>query len=126
MLRRGWRLPVLLVLALGALLLEVSPAGAAVVPKPRGAARAGVGSNTELVMSGTGPGQAVTGFIANADNPFDPVAEGYPPSNPSTGFTPLNEGFAGVIHAHPAGATEPVLSLYCIDILTPTFGPSTF
>jgi Thioester domain len=115
------RVPVLLGLVLGVLMVQAASAGAAVLPKPAGAPREGVGTNTDLVMSGTGPGQGVTGFIANADDPFDPVAEGYPASNPTTGFTPLSEGFAGIIHAHPAEATEPVFSLYCIDILTPTF-----
>ena len=40
---------------------------------------------------------------------------------PPAGFSPLNEGFAGIIHAGPpGGGTE--LSLYCIDILTATYG----
>jgi len=72
-------------------------------------------------MSGTGPGQGVTGFIATADNPFDPVSAGYPPSNPSAGFTPKDEGFAGVIHGAPTDGSA-TLSLYCIDILTVTYG----
>ena len=72
-------------------------------------------------MSGTGPGQAVTGFIANSNNPFDPVAAGYPASNPTTGFTPKDESFAGIIHAHPPGGGAD-LSLYCIDINTLTYG----
>ncbi len=37
----------------------------------------------------------------------------YPPS--TAGFTPLNEGFAGVILANPGS-----LQMYCINILTPT------
>ena len=71
-------------------------------------------------MSGTGHGQAVRGFIADTTNPFDPVADGYPASNPTTGFTPLDEGFAGIIRGQPTdGSAE--LSLYCIDILTATY-----
>ena len=73
-----------------------------------------------MVMSGTGPGQGVTGFIANPSNPFDPVLDGYPASNPTSGFTPKDEGFAGIIHGHPAGGGAD-LSLYCIDINTVTY-----
>jgi hypothetical protein len=71
-------------------------------------------------MSGVGPGQAVRGFIAEAANPFDPVAEGYPPSNPTEGFTEKNVNFAGIITGIPAGGGEQ-LDLYCIDIFTQTF-----
>ncbi len=71
-------------------------------------------------MSGTGPGQGVTGFIANPDNPFDPI-NGYPTSNPTTGFTPKDEGFAGVIYGSPTDGS-PALTLYCIDISTDTWG----
>ena len=72
-------------------------------------------------MSGTGAGQAVTGFIANSNNPFDPVKNGYPTSNPTAGFTPKDEGFAGIIFGRPTGGGAD-LSLYCIDINTPTYG----
>jgi len=67
------------------------------------------------------PGQGVTGFIANANNPFDPVADGYPASNPTTGFSSKDEGFAGVIHGTPTGGGA-TLNLYCIDINTDTWG----
>ena len=67
------------------------------------------------------PGQGVTGFIANADSPFDPVVDGYPASNPTTGFSPKDEGFAGVIHGTPPGGGA-TLNLYCIDINTDTWG----
>ncbi len=70
-------------------------------------------------MSGTGPGQGVTGFIANADNPFDPVTAVSRPTNPTTGFTPKDEGFAGIIHGTPTTAARQ-LELYCIDINTDT------
>ncbi len=75
-------------------------------------------ANTEMTFTSLGPGHGVTGFIANAGNPFDPLT-GYPPANPPSGFTPLNESFAGVIVGTPADGTAP-LSLYCIDIRTET------
>ena len=107
-------LPVLV--GLVALILQAVPAGAAFREVGPPAQHA---PDSELVMTGTGPGQGVAGFIADAANPFDPVAEGYPGSNPSGGFTPLNEGFAGIIHAAPPGSSVNE-SLYCIDILTNT------
>ena len=73
-------------------------------------------------MSGTGPGQGVTGFIADEQQSLRPGRRrAIPPSNPTTGFTPKDEGFAGVIHGPPTdgGAT---LNLYCIDINTLTYG----
>ena len=73
-------------------------------------------------MSGTGPGQGVTGFIADPSNPFDPVVDGYPPRNPpAPGFHPKDEGFAGIIYGTPAGGGA-TLKLYCIDINTLTYG----
>ena len=72
-------------------------------------------------MSGTRNGQSVRGFIADSSNPFDPVKEGYPSSNPDTGFTAKDEAFAGIIHAQPTDGS-PELDLYCIDILTATYG----
>ena len=71
---------------------------------------------------GARPGPAgVQGFIANTDSPFDPVADGYPANNPTEaeGFTPKDEGFAGVIHGTPTGGGDQ-LNLYCIDIFTIT------
>ncbi|MFL5859469.1 MAG: thioester domain-containing protein [Solirubrobacteraceae bacterium] len=65
------------------------------------------------------PGQRVTGYIANSDNPFNPVTGGYP-SDPTDGWTPKNEDFAGVIHGDPVGGGE-TLNLYCIDINTDTW-----
>ncbi|MBV9192973.1 MAG: thioester domain-containing protein [Solirubrobacterales bacterium] len=72
-------------------------------------------------MSGTGYGQPVQGFIANFGNPFDPVTDGYPTTNPTEGFTPKDEGFAGIIYGTPVGG-GPTLRLYCIDINTSTWG----
>ena len=115
-------MPVLLGLALGALLLQAAPAGAVVGRKPATRApKLQSNTDTEMKMSGTGPGQAVTGFIANSNNPFDPVKDGYPSSNPTTGFTPKDEGFAGIIHGQPTDGSAQ-LNLYCIDILTSTYG----
>ena len=113
-------MPVVLVLALGSVLLQVASAGA--VPRhgpPPSRARAG--GNTEMTVTNWFPGQGVTGFIADANNPFDPVVDGYPASNPTTGFSPKDEGFAGVIHGTPPGGGA-TLNLYCIDINTDTWG----
>ena len=73
-----------------------------------------------MMMSGTGSGQGVTGFIADAGNSFDPVTEGYPTSNPTTGFSPKNEGFAGIIYGTATDGSNTQLSLYCFDINTNT------
>src|SRR6478672_4686742 len=83
-----------------AVLSLASPAFAVVNPIP--SLRASQGSNTEMQFTSVGPGQGVTGFIADASNSFDPVS-GYPPVDPATGFTPLNEGFAGIIIGTPVG-----------------------
>ena len=65
-----------------------------------------------MTMSGTGPGRGVSGFVPDATNPFDPVLDGYPADNPTTGFTPKDEGFAGVIFGQPTDGSanpQPVL-----------------
>ena len=109
---------------MGALLLQAASASAAFrpgSPPSQPTAR----PNTEMTMSGTGPGHGVTGFIATASNPFDPADPmqgypAYPPSNPPpTGWTTKDEGFAGIIYGKPTGGTTD-LSLYCIDIFTLT------
>jgi hypothetical protein len=115
--RRGWRVPILLALLLGAL-WQVAPAAAVVSGRVH--ARPRTGLNTQLTLSGLGPGSSVTGFIADTSNPFDPVSMGYPASDPTTGFTAKDESFAGVIHAQPPGS-DAELSLYCIDIRTNTY-----
>ena len=118
--RRAWRVPVLALLALGVLLLQAASAGAVWRgPSPVHPAH---GAGTQLVMSGTGEGQAVTGFIADASNPFDPVTDGYPTcATTCSGFTRKDEGFAGIIRGRPTDGTAE-LKLYCIDILTATYG----
>ena len=72
---------------------------------------------TEIILDGTGPGHGVSGFIGPAGSASSPGVP-YPP--PTAGFTPLNEGFAGIIFTSPPGAGGPQLQMYCIDILTPT------
>ena len=106
-----------LVAAAGAALLTigpVDPVGATPDPTLPNSPRAGA-PPSEIVLSGLGPGQGVTGFIGPAGSVSSPGVP-YPPSTaPGTGFTPLNEGFAGVILANPGS-----LQMYCINILTPT------
>ena len=107
-------------LALGLLVLPVATAGAVVRHGPP-PSRATIRSNTEMRVTDWSPGQGVTGFIADGDNPYDPVTEGYPPEPPFSGFTAKDEGFAGVIHGQPPGGGD-TLNLYCIDINTDTWG----
>ena len=86
-------------------------------PPPPGGPRAGVSS--ELLMSGTGPGGGVDGFIGPPGSISDPSVP-YPAAPPA-GFTPHPEGFAGVILGTPTDGS-PTLNMYCIDLLTLTFG----
>jgi hypothetical protein len=103
------------------LLLDAGQAVASFQSGPR--VQATNRSNTELVINSLGPGRSVGGFLPNAANPFDPVADGYPASNPPTGagsgWSTSDESFAGVIHAAPPGGGEE-LDLYCIDLTTET------
>src|SRR5215218_5645598 len=119
--RRGSRTPLVLLLVCAAFVLNTGQALASFGAVPRG--QASNRSNTDLVINRLGSGQGVSGFYPNAANPFDPVADGYPAGNPSTapgsGWSTLNEGFAGIIHAKPPLGGEE-LSLYCIDIATGT------
>ena len=73
-----------------------------------------------MTMTGTGPGQAVRGYIANPSSDFDPVRDAYPTVTPPPDFSAKNEGFAGIIHGTPTGGGA-TLSLYCIDINTLTY-----
>src|SRR6476620_1952789 len=106
-------------IAAAAIAVLAAPAAVAVpVPILPGASPS-AGSPTQMRMTGTGSGQSVTGFIADTGNSFDPVTEGYPTGNPTTGFSPKNEGFAGIIFGTATdGNTQ--LSLYCFDIYTNT------
>jgi len=72
-----------------------------------------------MIMTGTGAGGGVDGFIGPAGSISDPTVP-YPAAPPA-GFTSHPEGFAGVIFGTPSGG-GPTLSLYCIDILTLTYG----
>ena len=107
-----------LLLAFTTVVLLGGPSQAGVVPVPRGTVPT-AGTNTDMVLSGLGPGRAIPGFIADPTNPFDPVLNGYPTSNPTTGFSVKNEGFAGVIFGRPTDGSA-TLSLYCFDINTST------
>jgi Domain of unknown function (DUF5979)/Thioester domain len=120
-LRRPWRVPVILALALGAFLLQAAPAGAVFRPGPP-PTRPTLRGNTEMTMSGTGPGQGVTGYIANPSNPFNPVTDPYPSTTPPPDFTAKDEGFAGIIYGTPIDGPPNSLRLYCIDINTNTWG----
>ena len=121
--RRALRVLVLLGLVLAGLLLQATVAGAVLqVGSPKTSPRPRSDTNTQLRLSSLGPGQGVSGFIADPGNPFNPVTEGYPTSDPDTtmGWSARDEGFAGVIHALPPGGSAEI-SLYCIDISTETF-----
>lgn len=85
------------------------------VPGPPPVVRAGVPS--EIVITELGAGTGVDGSIGAVGSTSDPSVA-YPPD--TTGFTPLNEGFAGAIVAQPPAGPPPTLSMYCIDIRTPT------
>lgn len=117
----GQRLALVLLLVCALLALDTGQARASFGTGP--VAEATNASNTDLVITSLGAGQGVSGFLPNAANPFDPVADGYPASNPSTGpgsgWSTANESFAGIIHAQPPGGGE-LLDLYCIDLSTGT------
>ena len=121
LLRRRWRMPVLLGIALGLLLLQAVNASAVVRPGPP-PSRLTVRSNTEMTVTGWSPGQGVSGFIATAANAFDPVGDGYPTSDPPVGtdWSTKDEGYAGLIQGEPPGGGA-TLNLYCIDINTDTW-----
>ena len=112
-------MPFVLVLAFGSLLLQVASAGAVPhhaphPPRPR------VQNNTDLVWNGQlGPGTySIDGFIPDVNNPSDAL-NGYPADDPTSGFTPSQEYFAGLIHGEPTDGS-PEVRLYCIDIRTDT------
>ena len=113
------RVALVAITTLALVVVGALPSGAVLrpgLPAPT-APRAG---NTQLILSATGPGQSVSGFIANPNSSFDPVSAGYPRTNPGSDFTPKDEDFAGVIFGTPVGG-GPDISLYCIDIETDTF-----
>ena len=104
-----------LVAAAGAALLTigpVDPVGATPDPTlpntPRGR-RTAVGDHSVRPRARPGGERVSSGPPGSVSDPAVP----YPPS--TIGFTPLNEGFAGVILASPGS-----LQMYCINIRTPT------
>ena len=113
------RIALAMIAAAAIVVLAAPPALAVPIPILPGATPR-EGSPTEMVMNGTGSGQGVTGFIADAGNSFDPVTEGYPATNPATGFSPKNEGFAGIILGKATDGSNTQLRLYCFDINTNT------
>ena len=112
---RGVRGLLMVLATIGLLLVWVTPASAVPGP-PRATPR--TGPNTDLIMTGTGPGQGVTGAIGPVGTSSDP-SQPYPAAPPS-GFTGKDEGFAGIIHAQSV-QTQEQLSLFCIDIRTDTY-----
>lgn len=97
------------------LLSTVAPAQAVFSgPQPGGAVP---NAEVEVTMTGTGPGQGVTGGLPPVGQGFDPTA-GYPEDVP-LGYDPANEGFAGVITTVDGeGNTQ---QMYCIDIRVLTY-----
>jgi hypothetical protein len=76
------------------------------------------GVPSEIVLTDLGPDGSVSGAIGPLGVASNP-AVAYPPD--TTGFTPQSEPIAGVILATPPPAgTPPTLSMYCINIRTPT------
>ncbi len=113
--RRPWRVPVFLVLAVGALLLQAGSAGAVTQLTPR-AAPPQVRTNTDLTWNGNrGPGQDVSGFLPDTPTTQDPSAP-YPTTDPVSDYTSTTE-YAGIIHGAPTDGSA-VVGLYCIDIRT--------
>jgi Domain of unknown function (DUF5979)/Thioester domain len=119
MLLRARRVVFVIVAALVLLFLQAAPAGAVLRPgpPPLGQTR---GSNTQLTLTGTGPGESVNGFIANLDSTWDSATEPYPSSVPAD-FSSQDEGFAGVIYGTPTGGANNSISLFCINIRTDTY-----
>src|SRR3954453_16558892 len=97
----------------------VGSAGAKFLPGPGPIGRPRPAATPEMTMSGTAEGQAVRGFAADADSTFDPVTDGYPDSDPTSGFTPLDADFAGIISGTPSCGSP--LRLYCIELHTDTW-----
>src|SRR6476620_3946637 len=110
------RKSIVAVVTVGVMLaLFAGSASAVWTPGLQGTPRAGVPS--EIVLSGIGPGHSVSGVIGPLGVASDP-AVAYPPD--TTGFTAQDEGFAGVIFGQPPAGPPPTLSMYCINIRTPT------
>jgi uncharacterized repeat protein (TIGR01451 family)/TQXA domain-containing protein len=115
------RLALSVVLALATLLPQASRVEAVISPEspPVGVEPFPSGPPYDIRLSGLGPGQAVTGAIANDSSSFDPTSTPYPDAIPPN-FSFRDEGFAGVIYGQPHDESQ-TLTLYCIDILTNTY-----
>lgn len=96
--------------------LTVVAAPAAAMPGAPGPTP-GDGPNTEITMTGTAQGQAVSGALPS-DASISDASVAYPAAPPS-GHAPYNASFAGIITAQ--GTTGPTLRMYCIDIHTTTY-----
>jgi TQXA domain-containing protein len=72
------------------------------------------GALTSMTLIDLGPGRPVSGFAATGA--FDPL-QGYPKSDPTSGFERKDEGFAGIIIG---GSGNDRLKLFCIDLHTST------
>ncbi len=117
----GWarRAALVAVTTLALIGFAAVPAGAVLRTGPNPAHGLARGANTQIVLSNTGPGESLSGYIANPGSGFDP-AEGYPTEIPPPNFSSKDESFAGVIYGTPVGGGAEI-SLYCIDILTDTY-----
>ena len=118
MFRRGWRVPFCSCSRRQrSCCRSLLPAQSPVPRHPRHRRRYGATptSNGPALV----PGQKVNGFIADTATPSTRHAP-YPPSNPTSGFTATERGFAGIIHGQPTDGSA-ALSLYCIDIRTNTY-----
>ena len=117
----GWarRLAFVAIAALAVVAFDALPAGAVLRTGPNPAHGLARGASTQLVLSATGPGESVNGFIANPNSGFDPT-HGYPTTIPPPNFSAKDEGFAGVIYGTPVGGGAQ-MDLYCIDINTDTY-----
>src|SRR3954453_20429463 len=80
-------------------------AGAKFLPGPGPIGRPRPAATPEMTMRGTPEGRGVRRFAADADSTFDPVTDGYPDSDPTSGFTPLDADFAGIISGTPSSGS---------------------
>src|SRR5262249_35028725 len=91
-----------------------TPPGAGRGPRPRRAR--GPRPPTRPGLTRAAPRTGLIGPVGSVSDPSVP----YPATDPP-GFTPQNEGFAGIIFGTPTVPPgSPPLQLYCINIRTPT------
>ena len=110
--------------ALAVVAFDALPAGAVLRTGPNPAHGLARGASTQLVLSATGPGQSVNGYIANPNSGFDPT-HGYPTAIPPPNFSAKDEGFAGVIYGTPVGGGARWTSTASTSTLTPTSATAT-